>query len=228
MFIIDFYGMPGSGKSTVSHKLADELRNSGYIVEEPSWTTDRLPAYKRLAKKFFGALICSIRYPNKIGLALKKAETVRMSIKASIKLWINTGYIMYSVLRKSAADYRIFDQGIAQAVISLYTENRLDTYKDVYSDLSEHFSNILNIYVKVSKETAAERMALRSNGKSRAEKLNRSEQMNMLSRIEELCENITDDRIVYENNTSTDGISKMDADITDICKSIINQSKGRM
>ena len=64
MVILEFFGMPGSGKSTVSHLLAERLRGNGYTVIEPSWLIDNKKSkVKRLCKKMLLAIIYELCNP---------------------------------------------------------------------------------------------------------------------------------------------------------------------
>ena len=49
---IEFYGLPGSGKSTLSHIVAERLRSEGYAVEEPSYDIDHQHPLPKRVKKF--------------------------------------------------------------------------------------------------------------------------------------------------------------------------------
>ena len=50
---VEFWGLPGSGKSYYSHKVADKLRKEGYKIKEPSWMLDHTYGkYHRAIKKF--------------------------------------------------------------------------------------------------------------------------------------------------------------------------------
>ena len=57
---VEFLGLPGSGKSYYSHKVADALRSDAYQVVEPSWKLDHTEGkYMRAIKKtVMSSLFC--------------------------------------------------------------------------------------------------------------------------------------------------------------------------
>ncbi len=64
--IIDFFGLPGCGKSTVSHMLAEELRKQGKVVSEPSYDTDhKLSQVKRKTNKIISFSTYAVSHPVK-------------------------------------------------------------------------------------------------------------------------------------------------------------------
>jgi thymidylate kinase len=219
MTIIDFYGLPGSGKSIVSHVLADELRNNGYTVEEPSWMTDRLPSWQRLGRKLFASIAYSLCHLSILKAAMRKSGNAGLLSKTKMKLWINTSYIMHMIEKPSVCDYRIFDQGIFQAVVSLYTENELDTYRELYNMLMCQLSEpVIPVYVSVAKRIAVERMAGRSGGKSRAEKLGNDARQKMLDRIGVLCEKMDSSGILFDNSGSERNLEPLMVEIQERAK----------
>ena len=56
VYCIDFYGLPGSGKSTISHLLADKLRGEVDVIE-PSFHIDHdYSVIERIIKKKYKRL----------------------------------------------------------------------------------------------------------------------------------------------------------------------------
>lgn len=201
MTIIDFYGLPGSGKSTVSHKLAEVLRDKGYSVEEPSWTTDRMPSWKRLSLKMITSFAYCVCHIKTMVYIIEEASVFKLPPKTAIKLLVNTGYIMYMFTKKRDCDYSIFDQGLIQAVISLYTENNESTYYEMYKRLRQAIPyNTEPVYIVVDVSTAMERMLHRKDGKSRAEKLSKERKRRMLRRVSDICEGMMEFPTVYDNS----------------------------
>lgn len=192
MIIYDFYGLPGSGKSTISHKLANHIRKKGYSVGEPTWEIDRLKPWRRRCIKFWYAMYYCLRNANKVRMLIHKSGDISSSKFGKIKLITNICYIMNIAKRSCSFDYVIFDQGIAQSVISLFTENDKDNYNNIYFDLIKEIDcKIISVFVSTEITIACQRMNNRTTNLSRAEKINDDVRINMMNRIKYLCNNLS-------------------------------------
>ena len=173
-FFIEFYGLPGCGKSTISHTVAKLLREKGYSVEEPSHDIDHISnillrkIYKLLItalwliihNKLFREINCIVSENNYSGLS--KIEHISNIIQ-KVKIY----------RKKSTGKIVLWDQGLVQAAISLSingykssNDNLKKLYELIPSDL-----RIMHILISIDKETAINRMALRKSNDSRVEKL---------------------------------------------------------
>lgn len=212
MIILDFYGMPGSGKSTISHLLAERLRKDGYTVVEPSWTLDNKRfVTTRILKKLFLTLEYAFKHPCIMNSIIRYVNDSSNSFKQKIKLCINFAYTMNYETRHEDVDIMIMDEGIAQAVVSLVTESTSSTCNQylIYL-LSKVNEKIKLVYCKVPLMTAMERLKERGTKKSRVDMLVDREKIEMLEHIEYLCENLSKDSIEINNVFSLDSSTSED------------------
>ena len=121
-FIVEFIGLPGVGKSTVSNRVAALLRQRGISVNEPSKIElFKYRRYKRIIRK--GIFIAREVIFNPKGGWLSARiiiSTKQKSIKDFIKVFLNWVYV--SSMRKSCIEVygvHLFDQGIFQALWSI-------------------------------------------------------------------------------------------------------------
>lgn len=184
---IEFYGLPGSGKSTVSTKVAEWLRADGFVVEEPSYIEDHKPAFKRkLLKLFVGCSWFLFRHNSFKRFSSLVAEngykgferftqSVNLFQKVSIYKRNNNGRII------------IWDQGIIQAAISLSVKGKLSAIDNLYrirGFIPKNLS-ILRVYLPIELEVTLKRMENRKTNDSRVEKLDDEEsKLNMLRAFE--------------------------------------------
>lgn len=192
--VLEFYGLPGCGKSTISHKLADDLRSKGLNVWEPSYEIDRKYG-KTMRKVVKFAKLASIAICNH-----RAYKGVRGLVEAngyhSMSALQQLGNIAHKIDGYKLADrydVTIWDEGLVQASISLainasrnasVNESSLMTYSGD--------AKYVKVYVKVDKNTALKRMKGRDTNDSRVEKMaSLEDQMRYLSLFETACENIS-------------------------------------
>lgn len=197
--VLEFYGLPGCGKSTVSHKLAEELRKLDYNVYEPSYVIDRIKGGSLVRKLNKILMLCLYRIFNGKRYFLVK------------DIVANNGYVGLSCLSQEAnliykfktykssltADIIIWDQGLVQSAISLST-NGIVSSSDNYMALREvcRESYVYPIYMKCDIDTSLKRMDSRKSNDSRVEKLKtEKEKLAMLKIIETCCDNVLSDAV---------------------------------
>ncbi len=172
--IVEFYGIPGSGKSAVSHLAAEELRKLGYSVEEPTYTADHgySGAGRKLHKAFLAAKY-AVRHPGCFSRIRSLAVENGYSGSELMSQLINILYkICFYDIRKS--DYIVFDEGLIQSSLSL-AQNGAAGGSENYGKLLEIIGSdfeITRIFIDVEPETAIRRMAERGTADSRADREN--------------------------------------------------------
>ncbi len=208
MIILDFYGLPGCGKSSISHELAKRLRKKGFKVVEPSWTLDtKYPTWRRITKKLLLSILYSLQHPLVSIDAVKGSGCIRSGVNVAIKQWVNISYTMYYLTRKPCADYMIMDEGIAQSVVSLFTEDGNKKVSEVYFNLRKSIkSSLVVFYIKTTKTLALERMKKRGTKLSRVDRLESNAKMRMLHRIEEICNELSNESFIVTNNSSIENV----------------------
>lgn len=196
---LEFYGLPGCGKSTISHLVAEELRKQGKIVKEPTYDLDhKLPGGKRKTIKLLRLLQYGVFHHGQYKYLTQMikdngysgAEIVSQAANIAPKLW---------VYEKASADYVVFDEGLVQSAISLCRGKRNSTENETALHSLCEERKVLKIYIRVNTETALERMAGRDKHDSRIEKISGpKEQREALKAFEERIECISSGLVIDE------------------------------
>lgn len=195
--IMDFYGIPGSGKTTKSHLLAGEYRKAGKTVIEPSYNYDHgCSSILRRIKKVSIAITFRFMHPYRYSY-----------LKSLVKLngyVINNGYYsqIVNVITKIHAiekysgqyDYIIFDEGIAQTAISLSVNSDIPCADNFYMLMkairSKSMLRLFDIRLNISE--AMERIRMRNSGDTRVEKLKtETEKIALMKRYEKSVKEIS-------------------------------------
>lgn len=170
---IEFYGLPGCGKTTVSHRLAVDLTKVGYPVIEPNYdvvnkhsslmrkllkftNTYRQKLFNRPVYESIESLVAKNGYSG--NEAFKQIVNVVQKIK-----WYN----------KAKECIVVWDQGIKQAAVSLSANSSVNS-KDNEVSIKEMLNLspiVIPVYLKCSISTSENRMAQRVAHRSRVEKI---------------------------------------------------------
>ncbi len=193
---LDFYGLPGCGKSTVSHIVAKKLKDSGMRVAEPVYVLDHdvLPVIRKLKKLFVGIAFV-VKYPVKfVKIKHLVKENGYCRRNGELSQILNVTQKVHQTLRcNEVYDYVIFDEGFCQAAVSLAVNGNTDCNYNI-SEIMKIISGNLElrtVYMKEEIETVLERMKGRHTRDSRVEK-EKSEKKRILQlrKIENICEHI--------------------------------------
>lgn len=197
---LEFYGLPGCGKSTISHLVAEELRKKGKQVKEPTYDSDhKLSENKRKCIKLLKLIRYTLLHPQKykrlIKLVKSNGYTGLMALSQAVnivpKLW---------EYDHAMDDYVVFDEGLVQSSISLVKDGDNSKYNEemLFSLCAKRFFK--KIYIKVSVDTALERMQERDKHDSRIEKITEEETKQRAIRIVEmLCESISPNLVIDDS-----------------------------
>lgn len=203
---IEFYGLPGSGKSTISHELSLYLRKKGYKVEEPSYTIDNKDkkVMRYLKKMFYAVLLMIVDYRQYRFLKRLLKENSYKGIKNTKQLF-NIAYKEYIYLHPKAQTIYVWDQGMLQSSISLSTYSDVSVI-DNCKFLIQNYT-IKPIYIKTSKEEIYRRLKTREKHGSRLEKTIGVEQDELFQTIDSCCEKIKlKDTIIISNSDINTGV----------------------
>lgn len=120
--ILDYYGIPGSGKSTLSHNAAVELEKANKIVVEPSFALDH--SYPKVLRKIikFNILLSTLLFKRDLYKRIKLLVEINNYNPATgmynqISNICSKLHFIFKYWKK--VDYIVFDEGLAQASISL-------------------------------------------------------------------------------------------------------------
>ena len=208
--ILEFYGLPGCGKSSVSHIVADELTKRGRSVEEPTYKIDHNESHFVRKLKKTG---CLIRYffgsPKSCRILTK---LVRKNGYKGASAFSNSANIAQKLLiyGRTNRDFVIFDQGLTQSALSLSQTGKVSVLENeaVLYELCKG-RTVKKIYLRVEKEEALRRMKGRASNDSRVEKMRtEKEQINALSAWESLCDSISPD-IVIESRDAAESAAEI-------------------
>ena len=120
--IVEFIGLPGSGKSTIAHALAELLSARGFVVSEPTWRNDHAsrPAVRALRKASLAAA-ASVRGPRRAGDLLRSLVQSRQPTRRELlQLAINALYLAETATQCARSEgIHVFDQGVLQQLWSV-------------------------------------------------------------------------------------------------------------
>ena len=167
---IEFYGLPGCGKSTVSHCLAEKLRAEGYKVFEPTYEMDHElnPIARRITKLIFTIRFAIFYHKNFVSIKTmirKNGYTKKCEIIGQL---VNIAPKCYKYESSKKAIY-IWDEGLIQSAISLVFKNHHSAINECITTFQKKY-DMIPIYLCLDIQTALERMDNRSSNDSRVEK----------------------------------------------------------
>lgn len=198
---IDYFGIPGSGKSLLSHHVAEFLRARGYRVEEPSYRLDHdVPKLRRLFAKWRYTRQLFRKEPAMKSALLRLVSDCGYRGKEGWKQMLNIGYKLF-LLHHTTSQVLIFDEGILQSSISLSFKGVLPE-TEIYRRLSSLAGPYPCIPVRLACPVplALQNLAGRSTHDSRVEKLDSDAKKTLLlQQIDRQADALmTDDTIACE------------------------------
>ena len=197
---IEFYGMPGCGKTTVSHILADNLRAQGYTVSEPNYElVHGYSASGRKLKKMLQTLrylaahihqtrilIALIRRNGYCSLRARTAQIINLTQKLCV---YNSG------IQGSKAV--VWDQGLIQAAVSLSVGGGVDADDNLQAlkalILPGKAESIISVLLQAENPELERRIMQRGTSLSRIEKTkDKTARDTMLEQFHVACMQIKD------------------------------------
>lgn len=176
MKIIDFYGVPGCGKSTISHLMANLLRKQGLIAYEPSYELDHdTHIYIRKVKKIVIGIQWSLLNIMKMIRIYKLVNNHRLPLVELINEIVNIAVKAYFVDKYKGCGgkyYLIFDEGLTQAVISMRNSDSATVRNELMNLESIIYGEeyAYRVYLKADIETAIKRLEERGGDNSKVER----------------------------------------------------------
>lgn len=209
--VLDFYGLPGSGKSTISHHLALILSKE-LTVDEPSYNMEhRHRRGIRFMLKSLATIYLLVTSLRRL-LILRKlllGAGLKMCQKSYFSQILNLSYKI-NYLTTENSKILIFDQGLCQATASIFWRRDYGTDAlSVYSNLQRMVGcrkRIVNVYVVSDVETAMDRLTRRrkDNNNSRVQLLSKEEQQTELRQQASFFEKVPCDIRINSLNRSVE------------------------
>jgi len=207
--MIEFIGLPGSGKSTISKQVAEELRYSHIILD--NFISNKLQKsylYRVIWKVKFivkEIVLHPVFYLKQINCILKtKQNTFEDFIKVTSNWIIIIGQWQKN---KKMGNSIISDQGIIQAAWSIFFSAKEDICVEKYLDQIELPDMVF--YIKVNREIMNLRLAKRITKQSRmGKKINFDNEgiylksIDIFNKIENYLNNCNVSLTVIDNNYS--------------------------
>lgn len=221
---IDFFGLPGCGKSTLSHLASQKLSFEGLDVREVSYDMDHgNGSLLRTWKKIIATIKLLLCYPRLFWRVSKTLSTNGISLisKLYFKHIINLSYKICAL--KGHHDIILFDEGFCQTVLSISLNNdgiRNDCYDSLISAIASD-RRMINVYMKTVPDTALARIRVRNDGQSRFDSLSDDATKKELVKMEKLCGSLPQ-TVVVENNNNENVEKLVDQISTGISKEIVS------
>ncbi len=168
--MVEFVGLPGVGKSTLSRTVATEHTSRGTTVNEPIHKRDTYTALRRIASKarFAGRYL---RTSRETALTLTRGvlKTNQKSLTDLVRVLFNLYYVAsVTTAFRPRAGVTFLDQGIYQARWSVGLQSTQPINEAIKKvDIPAHLSPDLVVFVEATDETIANRLTNRTDGDTR-------------------------------------------------------------
>lgn len=171
---IEFFGLPGSGKTFVSWHFSDFLESKGEDVSRRGIQIASQGWFGRVYFKLLLVIYCIFKNPKALGAAFAIVRKFSFSEnKYFIKILFNWYYICGLIVRGSQKkEYLVFDQGISQALWSTAFYSKTIPRQDILFKAISNFIEQLPIrsitvaHVWAVESTVRSRLQGRKGGKS--------------------------------------------------------------
>ena len=204
MIVVDFFGVPGSGKSTISHKLSENLKNSNFSVEEPTYVSAHTKngVLRRIGKIWCLFCFCFDKRYRALKAIVKQNKYFGID---AIRQEMNIVFKIRSI-EKSESDIIIFDEGLMQSAVSLAMNDSKSDVASICHRLYELVdvdpNKVIPVYIEQDADTVLKRLELRSTNLSRAEKIkNMQERKAFIEDADLKCKNLVTDSTITMSST---------------------------
>lgn len=173
--IIEFNGLPGSGKTTIALQLYEELIKYGnHVLDFNEYFFKNKRNKILIIKALFQIRGIHVRYLLKIlGLIQIRNKIELKKVKMVISAFLH--FLIYNYCVKIGNyQYIILDQGIVQNWVSFFYDTLISdtkTVKEIYQDIFKSYPYFYMINSEVNTETILSRLKYREHGTSRLDRL---------------------------------------------------------
>lgn len=166
--VVEFVGIPGSGKSTLSIGVCNLLKKEAIKVETPVLNISRYNRVRRSVIKLYYLLNYIFFHPVRSVKSYRFIlSTKQSSTKDLIKMILNYFFIL-KILDKYKDRLILLDQGYCQAFWSIYFSAEKDFNHEFFNENKLFWPDII-IEVEADREVVRRRLSERSGNKSRME-----------------------------------------------------------
>jgi len=170
--LVEFFGLPGSGKSTMSRCVADFVRTHGLYVDETTYEIDhRHRAVARWALKATRILLFAVAHPSRalsgFAAVLSTDQSTWTDLGKSLFNWL---FVMSIASRKRLhGRVTILDQGLAQALWSVdFAARQRACFDRMLASVQQPaIKPDLVIYVRTNLRSVGSRLSARTDRASR-------------------------------------------------------------
>lgn len=169
---VEFFGVPGAGKSTIARRLAERLAATGRPVAEPTYElAHEVSSPRRYLAKSGYAADGTVRRPRRaLEAARAIAETGQPSPRALVKTTFNWLYVTGVLESRTPGELQVLDQGLVQAAWSVglgAERDRTAPLCELAVDALSRGGTALVVIVDVAPETVRDRLSSRADGDTR-------------------------------------------------------------
>lgn len=233
--LIEFFGLPGSGKTTLSHDVANLLRARGITVSEDTYNLDhRFRRPGRLLVKLSHFLYYLGRNPRRGLFAISSIILTKQATLIDLcKSLLNWMFIASISSRERRDDtITILDQGISQAVWSIGFAAQRETWLEMAlaKDQWEALKPDMIVHIRADHQTIANRLATRKIRTSRLDDLGQDRRYlrHAQDRTEAIlhCLKTSDIRLIEIDNVSHDHLADHAGQVADAIAAMLEQKYG--
>ena len=171
--IIEFYGLPGSGKSTISKMLINKLAEYNILcIDFNRYVYKNKRNFKALISGLFELRLKDIKLFYCYAILIIRQSNFKLNTIKKYFAFVRNHLLLKSLFNKNIYNYIILDQGFVQEMVSIaYNYNNMFTDNDIslknfFSYVQSSFSNYMFIYVVVDGEMCKQRLKQRKKGNS--------------------------------------------------------------
>lgn len=178
MIIVEFVGLPGSGKTTITKEICSLLKNESYSVYTRGvfnsyWDTiDKIERRKR----YIHFIVNNIRLSIELVIYLMLLKPIRIETFDFGYQFYRIVYKMYEAIKnakREGFDFIVYDQGLLQALWSIHVsgtprrEESLKKWIKRICDMTFKDENYFIIFLKDNHDVVIERIKKRHTMESR-------------------------------------------------------------